>query len=228
MLKKLNIIFEDENLRVVTKPPCIHTTSNRGGSLASLEQLLKEEFQAEKFVQSGKFEAGIVHRLDFETSGIVLAAKNEESWNYLRSLFKEGRITKKYLAIIEGDAPAARNLDHWIGGRYRHSKKVTIYEEAIPRSQEAHAVLKKISFDEKKISSKVEINLITGARHQIRAQCAFIGHPLVGDALYGSSRKTAEDDRPFFLHSWKTSFLGQNGESFSFEAPIGDLFSLPL
>jgi 23S rRNA pseudouridine1911/1915/1917 synthase len=213
------IAFEDERLLVIEKPACFHSVRDlRSPQGRSVADWLMAEYPGIERASLKAEDAGLINRLDFETSGLLLAAKDRESWEQLSLLLKSGRINKSYTILVEGEFPAKREVAGFIGSRYRHSKKVVV-ADVLPkggkRFLEAKAVFARLEYAAQWDASLVRAEAHTARRHQIRAQAAHLGHPLVGDALYGSRRALGEvwqEDAhlpcpPFFLHAERIEFV---------------------
>ena len=196
----LKILYEDQNLLAVYKRARVHTNDLDAKRAAQI-------FRA-------------VHRLDYETQGLLLLA-SESSWKSYNELFL-GRSTQKlYLAGASFNSNCLGKKEGFIASRYRSSKK-TIFSENPQLFRSFHSVLEakhvvRESLEKIKFSEHVyEIELITGRRHQIRSFFASQKNPLKGDSLYGdtSSQKTLE------LFSWKLNFLDPfSKKEISLQAP---------
>ncbi|MCI5065202.1 RluA family pseudouridine synthase [bacterium] len=224
------IIWEDSWCCVCLKPPNIPTVMGhdpRKESLATHLITLRPECGAST---TDPRDGGFCHRLDRETSGVLVAAKTRESYEHLRGQFSKGTVQKHYLALVEETELEEGRLSHYLYGRHRRSQKVSVATEERPRSRKAE-----LFFSHKPCdipgASLLSINLITGLRHQIRAQLAAVGAPLIGDALYGSSQKLSDfpitaspvrgEERSFLLHAERLSFLHpETEEPLSFHAPL--------
>ena len=215
----LDILFEDSDLLVLNKPSNLHSVSNEKSPEPSLANLLIEYLPSLKTAADKEGDAGLIQRLDFETSGIIIAAKNKTVWNSLFSQLKSGEIKKNYLVLVEGYLKEEIDVDTYIGSRHRGSKKVSVTEIPTPRFLQAKSSLKPISYLKTLNASIVEIFASPARRHQVRAHAAYLGFPLYGDTLYGSKKKL--DAAPkFILHAWKSSFTHPNtNKMLSFEAP---------
>lgn len=231
----LETLYQDEWIWLINKPSLIHSVINKNSKSPSIaEQILSKTPDAKKIsLKDG--DAGLLNRLDYETSGIIIAAKSRIAWATFRSTLMKGEMQKSYLVILEGNLKKSITLDNWIGSRHRGSKKVSL---ATKKAEHSKKFLQAVSrFEIKKYDklndlSLVEVTAATARRHQIRAHASHIKHPLIGDKLYGSKRCLAEiwgvsNEKepslpPFFLHAWKISFNHPFlNKSFEIVAPIG-------
>lgn len=180
--KSLRILHEDADIIVVDKPPGISTQPlPRGHNPESLASLLAKDYPEIRGI--GGSDWGAVHRLDRETSGIVVFARTYEAYDFLRHEFSSHRVEKEYTALIEGTILKPGKIDWPIGPDPKSGKRVKVYKnrkEAIRnKAQEA------VTFYEPVDIGVLKINIKTGRRHQIRIHLASSGHPIVGDTLYG-------------------------------------------
>lgn len=154
--------------------------------------------------QNNQQEGGLCHRLDTETSGVMVAAKNSSAYAHIRAQFSGHTVKKLYIALIEGKlSTSPLKLVHFLGSRHRSSKKVSIFKRGGKRTSRAELDVTQGEYLLKNELSFVTVNLHTGFRHQIRAQLGGCGHPLVGDKLYGSTRSLPEKlKRKFLLHAF--------------------------
>ena len=190
----MNIIFENENLVVLNKPAGIEVKDFAQQAARKIKALKK----LERF--------GLVHRLDKDTSGILLAAKNKESLNHLQQQFKERKVTKKYLALVTGTLDYEKNINALIGRDFDNRRKQKAY---LPHSPEAqHEGLRKAETKIEPIETFEDYTLVraipkTGRKHQIRCHLAFAGHPVVGDELYSfKNQSSPEELERQFLHAY--------------------------
>lgn len=180
--KKLDIVFEDENIIVTNKPEGIAVTEN-SSSIITLAKLVQEQFGAN---------VEPCHRLDLNTKGLVIFAKNKESLNVLLEKFKNKEIEKHYKALVYG----IPKKEHAILEAYlfKDSKKSLVYISDEPKKDylkiiTEYTILKK---DLNKNTALLDVNLHTGRTHQIRAHLAHIGHPIIGDGKYGMNNINKE------------------------------------
>ena len=161
--------------------------------------------------------AGIVHRLDKDTSGVLVIAKTLSAQKYLQSEFKLRNVNKEYTALINGIPKKTGRLEHNLGRHPINRKKQTVINSG-GKVAISHFNIE-ASFS---LASQVGIKISTGRTHQIRVQMAHIGHAVIGDKLYGNRKykKIVHVDR-HMLHASKISFMHPNRkECLSFEAPL--------
>lgn len=202
-----NIIFEDHNFLVIEKPANVIVnqadTVKENTTIQDWAGLkLTAEILADKDTDFAK-RAGIVHRLDKETSGLLLIAKNQKSFEYLQNQFKERQVIKKYLLLVHGLVkPRKGSINAPIDRLPWNRKHFGVFPGG-RESETDYEVLNYYQF-QKNDFSLVEATPHTGRTHQIRVHFKYLGFPLVGDELY-AGRKTARNDRKFcsrqFLHA---------------------------
>jgi 23S rRNA pseudouridine1911/1915/1917 synthase len=230
---ELDIIHEDEDLVVVNKQPGLVVHPAPGHDSGTLVNALLYHFPDIGPI-GGELRPGIVHRLDKDTSGIIIVAKNSASLAHLTAQFSARTIRKTYLALVYGQMKTdSGRIDLPIGRHSIHRKKMSA---GSPRSRAAETTWKtRKSFTG---LSLLELNLKTGRTHQARVHCAAIGHPVVGDPVYGKRRPDRELPCPVadivgkadrqMLHAWKLTFTHPaTDDSLSFTAPLaGDMLGL--
>ena len=206
------IVYEDQSLIILNKPRGCHSVSLPHDDKPSIASWLVGKFPEMVSVSKKIEDGGLVNRLDFQTSGILIAAKSRDIWEELFEMLRAGQIHKSYHAIVEGHAPQNQIVDLPLGARGRRSNKVRVFERAPKkkdRAQPARSEISLLNYSAKLALSLVEVRVDIGRRHQVRAHCSFAGHPLLGDSLYGATRTSAElnlTSRPlsapdFFLHA---------------------------
>jgi 23S rRNA pseudouridine1911/1915/1917 synthase len=187
------IHYEDDSLIIIIKPPNLSSYIGKAPSIG--EWLITNRPECAT-ASLKKEEAALCHRLDHETSGLIIAAKTRAAYLNIREQFKNQTIEKYYLCLVEGKLTHEGLLESYTFNRYRGSKKVSVIslENKQPaRSTKSSLVIKSTKYFPKEDLTLANIKLITGTRHQIRAQLASTKNPLVGDKLYGSTRKIEEN-----------------------------------
>lgn len=199
----LNILFEDEDLLVIDKPAGMVVHPGAGNRLHTLVHALLHHCAGQLSGIGGVERPGLVHRLDADTSGALVVAKNDSAHRSLSSQFKTRSVEKIYLAWVWGDPrrPSGR-IDAPIGRHPIHRKKMAVHERGRPAITEWKLVEKHGP------ASLLECRIHTGRTHQIRIHCSHLGHPVAGDKLYGRSRTHQGVASPArqLLHAWKLAF----------------------
>lgn len=197
----LEILYEDEYLAVINKPAGIpvHPAPTYEG-VTLVEGLL---FQLNNLSGiGGKKRPGIVHRLDKDTSGAIVIAKTDQSHQKLSSQFKNRDIKKIYRAIVKGMPEHQKaKIEAPIGRDPNDRKKMAVVRH---NSKKAVSIYEIIS--EYKGFSELEIEILTGRTHQIRAHLEFLGHPVIGDSKYGGKTDLSVDIPRQMLHAYKLEF----------------------
>ena len=182
---ELEVLYEDNHLIAVCKPAGILTQGDASGEASLLDWV--KRWIAERYHKPGNVFLGLVHRLDRPVGGVVVFAKTSKAAGRLSAQFRERSVEKRYLAGVEGTiTPASGRLEHFIQHR-EGSRSVEVSKHA--RSGAKTAILR---YDTRWTDDKVsvlEVQLETGRKHQIRAQLAHVGHPIVGDRLYGARQR---------------------------------------
>src|SRR6266545_4324601 len=212
----LDIVFENDDLIVVNKPAGMVVHPAAGHASGTLvNAVLGYEPDIEGI--GGEERPGVVHRLDKETSGLILLAKNERAHRWLQDQFRLRKVEKTYLALVDGKPPTpSGRVETYIGRDPSHRKRMAIVPES--RGREAISEYKRAeSFKEHTL---LEFHPLTGRTHQIRLHCAFLGCPIVGDEVYGKKKPSLEIGR-HFLHAYRLKIIlpGEKDPKF-FEAPL--------
>lgn len=209
--RPVDILYEDENLLAVNKPAGLLSLDVTGRTedtmLDRVNSLLAER---------GEKTAYPVHRIDFNTSGILLLAKNGRAGEILDRMIKERKIRKSYLCVVKGrPSPDKGRLENQL---FKDAKKNRVYvaEHTVKGSKTAITDYRVVA--SRNGLSLVECHLLTGRTHQIRCQMAHAGHPLLGDDKYGSKEWNREKgERRQLLSSYKTTFdFGEEGSLLSY------------
>ncbi len=195
----MKIIFCDNHLLVVFKPAGISTQPHQANEDNLLDQSkawLKKQFQ-----KSGSVFLEPIHRLDKPVSGLVLFARTSKALSRLQEMMRQRKIEKTYFAWVEGALPEEKGtLEHYL---FHDEHRARIVDKSYPEAKLAR--LHYLQIDQLKAKSLVEIYLETGRYHQIRAQFAYIGCPIVGDQKYGSTSHWKKDK--IALHHGRMKFL---------------------
>ena len=221
----LPILFQDRDLVVIDKPAGMVVHPAAGHASGTLVNALLHHVNDLSGI-GGERRPGIVHRLDRGTSGLMVVAKNDAAHEELARQFRDREIEKEYVALVWGEVQAGRRIDAPIGrdpgNRKRMSARARRSREAVTRIVRADKFGKALTL------ARVAIH--TGRTHQIRVHLSAIGHPIVGDPLYGGVRRRVPGDlravahlsRPF-LHAARLAFAHPaDGRRMEFESPLPD------
>lgn len=196
----LHILYEDNHCIAVAKPAGVPTTHFQGQE-ETLDRMVKANLK-KRYAKPGNVFLGIVHRLDKAVSGVVLFAKTSKGASRLAEQFRQGSVEKVYWAVVEGDfEPAAGTLEDWLRKDEARRRVVVLP----PHSAGARQAV--LHFQRRGCHgglSWLEIRPQTGRTHQIRVQLAHRGHPIYGDARYGSVHTF---DGAIALHARSLTFL---------------------
>ncbi|HLM01680.1 MAG TPA: RluA family pseudouridine synthase [Pyrinomonadaceae bacterium] len=225
----LEIVYEDESLAVINKPAGMVVHPGAGVPNGTLANAIAYHFNQEPSaasLQPSNNRVGIVHRLDKDTSGLIVVAKNQETRDHLSEQFRSREIFKSYLALVHGEPEQnGGTIDAPIAREKHNRTKMSVRAHG----RNALSLWKVRARFEKFALLAVEIK--TGRTHQIRVHLAYINHPVVGDETYNSGRdktvrdldirRAIRDLNRFFLHAEKLSFTHpQTKEKMNFTAPL--------
>jgi 23S rRNA pseudouridine1911/1915/1917 synthase len=215
----LEILFEDNDLVVVSKPAGLVVHPGAGHREHTLVNALLNHCSTLSGI-GGKERPGIVHRLDKETSGCLVVAKNDAAHRGLSKQFADRTVEKIYLALVAGKLrKPAGVIEEKIGRHPVHRQRMSA---APVRGREAKTEYRLIRSSEQ--ATLVECRLHSGRTHQIRVHLHHLGHPVLGDKLYGP--RITNDFPRQMLHAWKLGFRHpRTGDWKSFEAPLPDDFA---
>jgi 23S rRNA pseudouridine1911/1915/1917 synthase len=218
----LEILFEDNDLIVINKPAGLVVHPGAGHQQHTLVNALLSHCSTLSGI-GGKERPGIVHRLDKETSGCLIVAKNDATHRDLSGQFAERTVEKIYLALVAGKLrKPAGAIEEKIRRHPVHRQRMTVTSLRGRTAKTEYRVLR--AQDQ---ASLIECRLHSGRTHQIRVHLHHIGHPVLGDKVYAA--RLAKDFPRQMLHAWKIGFRHpQTGEWRSFEAPLPDDFAAAL
>ena len=206
---QVTLLYEDENVLVVDKPAGMATHGFSGRERRSLANFLTAVRPSLCGVGKSRWEPGLVHRLDRDTSGLVLVAKDQDSFDNLRSQFRRGSIKKKYWALVWGKVARGGLLAYPLIHDPKDRKKMTaIKKEGAKkvRAKRWRALTRLKVASSSQGFTLLEVGIDTGVTHQIRAHLEAFGHPLVGDPLYGKNRPDPFALGRQFLHAYYLGF----------------------
>ena len=225
-MKKVTIIQDSEDFLVIHKPSGIvvhpYDYSNEQTLLGYIEERSPESLLIENHItlQDGRTIniGGIVHKLDRDTSGVMVITKNAETFQSLKEQFRNHAVTKKYTALVEGVVEKDSFTINAPLGRNKKDYKQQV-NPSNPRGELRDAVTDVIIEKRGSLSTLVTLIPKTGRTHQLRAHMSYIGHPIIGDKAYGSTR---ESER-IMLHAKSLSFILKN-KTYSFAADEDESF----
>jgi 23S rRNA pseudouridine1911/1915/1917 synthase len=201
----LDIIFENADLFVINKPAGMVVHPAAGHDSGTLvHAVLGYDPEIEGI--GGEERPGVVHRLDKETSGLIILAKNERAHRWLQDQFRLRKVEKTYIALVDGKPPTPTGrVEAPIGRDPGHRKKMAI----VPAGKGREAVSEYRTLESFRGHTLLEFHPQTGRTHQIRLHCAFLGCPIVGDSIYGKRNFTVDINR-HFLHAARLNILLPN------------------
>lgn len=200
----LDIRYEDEDLLVVNKSAGMVVHPGSGNETGTLVHAVLAYCPDLPGI-GGEKRPGIVHRLDKETSGLIIIAKNERAIRALQHQFKTRTIQKRYLALVDGQIQPPRALiDAPIGRDIHQRKRMSVIAHENARKREALTEYERLTVYAQ--HSLVACHPLTGRTHQIRVHLAYIGYPIVGDTVYGRQKPTLPLKR-YFLHAHQLVFV---------------------
>ncbi|MHA6766838.1 RluA family pseudouridine synthase [Sphingobium ummariense] len=220
----LAIVHEDEHLIVVDKPAGLVVHPAAGNPDGTLVNALLHHCHGGLSGIGGVARPGIVHRIDKDTSGLLVVAKSDRAHEGLAQQFKAHSVHRLYRAVVQGlPVPSSGTVDTWIGRSDADRKKMAVHREGRGK----HAVTHYRMMERLREAALVECRLETGRTHQVRVHMAHIGHPLIGDPIYGRAKKSFKTILETLgfkrqaLHARTLGFIHPvTGESLMFESAI--------
>lgn len=214
----INIVYEDDCLLVVDKPKGMVVHPAAGNPDGTLVNALMYHCKGRLSGINGVIRPGIVHRIDKNTSGLLMVAKTDEAHNFLAEQIRQHSFTREYFGIVVGSfAQDSGVIDAPIGRHKTDRKKMCVTDTNSKKAVTRYQTLEKF-----RGFSLVRFVLETGRTHQIRVHCAYKGHPILGDDVYGKSIRAFEGQ---CLHARRLGFIHPQTEKYiEFESPLPDYF----
>ncbi|HWE25471.1 MAG TPA: RluA family pseudouridine synthase [Myxococcales bacterium] len=218
----IRIVHADAQVVVADKPAGMPSHPLKPGETGSAANALVGRFPELAAVGEARREGGLVHRLDTDTSGLLLAARTAAAHAMLRAQFAARTVEKGYLALVGGELHAGGEIDVPLAHDPHDGRKVRAASDAEwARAHGARSALTRFTPIERRAGfTLIEVEMATGVLHQIRAHLAFIGHPLAGDVLYGGPELPCL--RRHFLHAARLGFQHPDGTRARFTSPLPD------
>lgn len=218
----LDIIYQDKDIAIINKPQGMTVHAGNGTHGSTLVNALLYHLDSLSGI-NGVIRPGIVHRIDKDTSGLLVIAKNDAAHLSLSEQIKNKTCHRIYLALLEGTVKQNDGIIDTFIGRSDKNRTMMAVKDSGRRAVTHFKVLKRY-----KEFTFAEFRLETGRTHQIRVHCKYIGHPIVGDPVYGYEKQKFKLNGQL-LHAWKLELTHPStGERMSFEAPLPDYFQAVL
>ncbi len=219
---KIDIVYEDSDIAVINKQAGLVVHPAHGHYSGTLVNAILYHIKDLSGI-NGEIRPGIVHRLDKDTSGLIVIAKNDKVHTTLTEMFQEKKIRKTYLAILKGKLNKSEGkIVTQIGRDKNDRKKMTVIDD-ITKGKNAITNYKVVS--QNNLFTLVKVNIETGRTHQIRVHMRHLGYPILGDSVYG--RK--DNEKRQMLHAYKLEFLHPvTGHQMEFTGEIPEDFQKAL
>jgi len=214
----LDIVYEDQNVLVVNKPAGLVVHPGPGHSQGTLVNAVLGYLPEIEGV-GGVKRPGLVHRLDQDTSGVILLAKNDRTQRFLQDQFQARTVDKTYLALVDGQPPTPQGRVEVAIGRDRKNRQKLA---AVPTKAGKNAISEYFTLKQFSSHTLLEVRILTGRTHQIRIHLAYLNCPVVGDTTYGRQKPSIAIERQF-LHAARIAIrLPGDRVKKTFEAPLPD------
>ena len=214
----LDILYENGDCIVINKPAGMVVHPALGHNTGTLVQAVLA-YAPEIEGVGGVKRPGLVHRLDQNTSGVILLAKNDRAHQHLQDQFRDRKVGKTYLALVDGRPPSPKGrIEVAIGRDPKYRQRMA----AVQDREGKEAVSEFFTLEEFSKHTLLKVSILTGRTHQIRVHLAFLGCPVTGDTVYGRKNPTLELNRQFLhAHQLTISLPGEDHKR-TFEAPLPD------
>ena len=218
----LDILYEDDDVLIVNKPKGMVVHPAPGHPNHTLVNAIMFHCKEDLSGINGVIRPGIVHRIDQDTTGSLIICKNDTSHNKIAEQIAEHSVNRRYLGIVQGNLKDDTGvIDAPIGRNPKDRKKMAVTPNNSKKAITHYKVLERF-----KNYTYCEFKLETGRTHQIRVHMASIGHPILGDPLYGPKKCPIAHLQGQTLHAWKIGFIHpKTGEYMEFEAPLPEYFN---
>lgn len=219
----LKIVYEDKDVVVLNKPAGISVHPSVNEPNGTLVDALIVKYPEIKNVGDDPIRPGIVHRLDKDTSGLLVVAKNQKAFEFLKKEWQSGQVVKKYLTLVWGEPKESGEIISELARSPKDFRRRIVVN---PGKNKDKKITGKLAVTEYKVIKKykefslVEVHPKTGRMHQIRVHMASIGHSVAGDKIYGGKEKNPEGLARQFLHAFYLSFSLPNGKKLALEADL--------
>jgi 23S rRNA pseudouridine1911/1915/1917 synthase len=205
MSGEIRIIHSDDDIIVIDKPAGVDSVIQKNGRAGSVAEQLLLLYPGQKEVGRSENDSGLLNRLDRETSGIMLAARNRSAFDFLLGEMKMQRIEKTYLVLVSGIISKNGIVNLPLGHAKKNKRKMaTPVNGKKIRGKTQEAMTEFMRLDKSTTHSLLEVTISEGRMHQIRVHMAAIGHPVAGDVMYGGTSIPGLERH--FLHAWKIGF----------------------
>jgi len=220
----LDILFENNDVMVINKPAGVVVHPSPGHAQGTLVHGVLA-YHPDLEGVGGERRPGIVHRLDKDTSGLLLVAKNDRAHRWLQEQFRSRKVEKVYLALVDAHPPTPRGrIEAPVGRDPLHRQRMAV----LPPAKGREAVTEYRVVERFMHHALLEVHPVTGRTHQIRVHMAFLGCPVAGDRLYGHRRPTLPLERHFLHAARLTLLLPGEEQPRTFEAPLPEDLSRVL
>ena len=210
-------MYEDNDLLVVNKPKGMVVHPAAGHYSGTLVNALMYHCKDSLSGINGVLRPGIVHRIDRDTSGLLIVAKNDRAHNVLAEQIKAHSFTREYMAVVQGTIKEDGTVDAPIGRHRTDRKKMCVTQQNSKNAVTHYFVQQRYVKN-----TLLRLRLETGRTHQIRVHMAYIGHPVTGDEVYGSGEPKWLCGQ--CLHAKKIGFVHPDGRYLEFDSPLPDYF----
>jgi 23S rRNA pseudouridine1911/1915/1917 synthase len=221
----LDMVFENEHLMVINKPAGMVVHPAAGHASGTLVQAALAHAPELEGI-GGEQRPGVVHRLDKDTSGLILIAKDDQTHRWLQDQFRLRKVKKVYLALVDGKpATPTGRVEASIGRDPAHRKQMAV----VPPTKGREAVSEYFTLESFPLHTLLEVHPFTGRTHQIRLHLAFLGCPIVADSIYGHRHSSIVELKRHFLHAARlTITLPGESSPRTFEAALPPDLQLAL